>query len=366
LAQQNETSTSTRIVGFDVARAYAILGMYVVNFQAIFGDLGDTSAVGRFMGLFAGNSSSAFVMLAGIGCSMLTWRPAADAVERRRLRSIVVRRSWFLFVVGLLLYTWWPADILHFYGGYMHLAALLLFAPARRLLFAAAACVVAFHALLVVVPYETGWNFDTLVYGDFWSVAGFLRNTFYNGWNPIFPWAAFFFVGMWLGRCDWSSRRFRWRLALISAGVCVATQVLQLLARRGHFSEDATMYVLADYLPPFAVFMASTASTALLVVLACVVIAERFAVSRIVRALAATGQCTLTLYIGHLTLGMVVLGALLSRSYSTATQDGDPTASSWILAYCALTFVLSVLLCVAWKRRFRHGPLEALMRRISG
>jgi uncharacterized membrane protein YeiB len=96
------------------------------------------------------------------------------------------------------------------------------------------------------------------------------------------------------------------------------------------------------------------------------VIAERFAVSRIVRALAATGQCTLTLYIGHLTLGMVVLGALLSRSYSTATQDGDPTASSWILAYCALTFVLSVLLCVAWKRRFRHGPLEALMRRISG
>ncbi|MBM4247536.1 MAG: DUF418 domain-containing protein [Deltaproteobacteria bacterium] len=356
----------SRIVGFDLARAYAILGMYIVNFQGVYGAYDDPSPIGRFVALFAGNSSSAFVLMAGIGCSLLTWRPSAEAGERRRLRLIVVRRSWFLFFSGLALCTWWPPDILHFYGGYMHIAALLLFASGRALLVAAAACVVLFHALLVVVPYETGWNFDTLQYAGFWTPRGFVRNTIYNGWNPILPWAAFFFVGMWLGRCDWKSKRFRVCLVLVSAIAFGTCQVLIQLATRGYLPTGLAEYVTADYLPPFLVFMASTGSFALLMVCGCVALGERFEKSRWVRALAATGQCTFTLYVGHLTIGLLVLGALVDRPYWTITFGEDPLSSWKTLGFSVVSFAASVLACAMWRARWRHGPLEWLMRRVCG
>ena len=60
---------------------------------------------------------------------------AAD--EKAKLRSHILKRSWFLLSIGLLLFTWWPGDILHFYGGYMHIAAFILFVPKRYYLWIA-------------------------------------------------------------------------------------------------------------------------------------------------------------------------------------------------------------------------------------
>ncbi|MEO0066492.1 MAG: hypothetical protein RI983_1818, partial [Bacteroidota bacterium] len=183
-----------RIIGFDLARAYAIFGMYIVNFNIVFGNYEDKSWAGQFLSLFSGNSSTVFVMLAGMGIALMTNRNEYTIEDKKLLKQTVNKRAWFLFAIGLLLYLWWPADILHFYGGYMHIAALLLFVNKRYYLFAASISVIAFHLLLLVLPFETGWNFETLEYKDFWTVNGFLRNTIYNGWNSILPWFAYFAV----------------------------------------------------------------------------------------------------------------------------------------------------------------------------
>lgn len=61
-----------RIPGFDLARAYAILGMFIVNFNTIFGSHEDNSLLGMFLNLFNGNSSSSFVILAGMGVALMT------------------------------------------------------------------------------------------------------------------------------------------------------------------------------------------------------------------------------------------------------------------------------------------------------
>nr|EKX6474488.1 hypothetical protein [Elizabethkingia anophelis] len=53
-----------RIIGFDLARAYAIFGMFIVNFNIVFGK-DDNSFMGNFLKLFSGHSSTVFVMLAG-------------------------------------------------------------------------------------------------------------------------------------------------------------------------------------------------------------------------------------------------------------------------------------------------------------
>lgn len=194
---------NNRIIGFYLARAYAIFGMFLVNFNTVFGSHTNHNGLSGFLNLFNGNLSSLFTMLAGMGVLLITNRTNYSIEERKNTRDVITKRSWFLFGLGVPFYLWWPADILHFYGGYMHMAVLIIFLPKKYYLYGALFAIPAFHFLLSVIPYENGWDFDTLMYTDFWTLQGFLRNTFYNGWNSIFPWIAYYFVGMYLGRMDW-------------------------------------------------------------------------------------------------------------------------------------------------------------------
>ncbi len=354
-----------RIIGFDLARAFAIFGMFIVNFNTVFGSQQDTSPLGRFLTLFNGNSSTLFVMLAGMGVALMTNRATYTDGEKQQLRGVVIRRSWFLFAIGLLLYAWWPADILHFYGGYMHLAALVLFVPLSYYLAGAALTIVSFHLLLLLIPYETGWNFDTLQYTDFWTVPGFLRNTLYNGWNALFPWMAYFFLGMWLGRLNWQNKGIRKRLFIGGLVVYGLVQVLQWMAANAYFDPDTALYLTADYLPPFLPFMLGTASLGVMMVIVCLTIGELFANNRLIHWLARTGQMTLTHYIVHLTLGMVVSGLLTGRSYEGRLNQETAISPGFVFAYAIGFYSLSVLFSLYWSRKHKTGPFETLMRRLT-
>ena len=55
-----------RIIGFDLARAYALFGMFIVNFNYCFGSVFYTEEpVGRFLNLFTGNSTSIMRKISG-------------------------------------------------------------------------------------------------------------------------------------------------------------------------------------------------------------------------------------------------------------------------------------------------------------
>lgn len=360
------TPAKSRIVGFDLARAYAIFGMYVVNFNTVFGSHTDHAGLSGFLNLFNGNSSSTFVILAGMGVALMTNRSAYTDEEKRKLRQVVRRRSWFLFALGLLLCLWWPADILHFYGGYLHVAALLLFRPKATYLWVAAGTVIGFHVLFALVPFERGWNFETLQYTDFWTVPGFLRNTFYNGWNPIFPWLAYFLLGMWLGRLDWSSGRVRGWVFGAGGATYLAVQGVQRWAEGAKVPQELRDYLTADYLPPFLPFQLGTAGFAAMLLPVCMVLGDRFGATAWAQALARTGQMTLTHYVGHLTVGMVLFAWLTGHPFVAARQMGTPVEPIWVLAYAAEFFALSVWFSTRWARRYPHGPLETWMRRWAG
>lgn len=352
-----------RIPGFDLARAWAIFGMFIVNFQIVFGNYTDRSPLGQVLSLFTGNSSAAFVMLAGMGVSLLTWRPEAEKLEKKRLRSTVVRRSWFLFALGLLLYPWWPGDILHFYGGYMHLAAFFLFVNSRWLLVLAGAFLAGFHLLYLLFPYDMGWNMQTFEYLDFWTLKGFLRNTIYNGWNPIFPWAAYFFFGMWLGRLRWQERMVKVSALVWSLAVLIPLEIAMFLAEKGWFSPGWTFFLLADYVPPFLPFMLSCGSSAVIIIVACLWLGERFSDNKWVAALAATGQMTLTHYVVHLTLGMLVLSAFSGQPYGKPMNPNGTASPAMILGFSVAWFLGSMAFSYFWKKRFKNGPMEMLIRR---
>jgi uncharacterized protein len=356
----------TRIIGFDLARAYAIFGMFIVNFNTVFGSHTNHIGLSGFLNLFNGNSSTLFVMLAGMGVALMTNRNYYTLDERKNIKSIITKRSWFLFVLGVVFYLWWPADILHFYGGYMHIAVLLLFLPKKYYLYAGAVVIIIFHLLLAIVPYDTGWNFETLIYTDFWTLKGFLRNTFYNGWNSIFPWIAYFFLGMYLGRLDWNDSKTPKKVLLIGSSVYLITYLIQSFATSLTQDEDLVFYLTADYIPPFLPFLLGTASFGLILISIFIFIGKRIGETQIAKILASTGQMTLTHYISHLIFGLLILSTVTGKTLSYDLLKEAPTNPIIILIFAFTYFLLSCAFSYIWKIKYKNGPFEMLMRRISG
>lgn len=360
-----ELVNQERIIGFDLARSYAILGMFIVNFTFCFGSFGGKTWIEEIQFLFIGNATSVFIICAGIGLSLMTNQKDQVIEEKKRVKSIVLKRSWFLFVLGLVLYTWSPGDILHFYGGYMHIAALILFVPKRHYLLLALLAIIIFHLVMLFIPIETGWNYVTTEYPDFWTIKGFLRNTLYNGWNSIFPWISFFLLGMWLGKLDWKNIKIKRNIFLTGLIGFIVFRTLRIFATNGVFEDHINTYILSDYSPVCIPFMGITASCALMAITICMYIGERFSNNNIIRSLVKTGKMTLTFYVFHITIGMLLLSFISGKKYTGYWGNGEPL-DPWFLFYYSIgLFLFCILFSTIWSRKYKLGPLESLMRLIS-
>ena len=355
-----------RIIGFDLARAYAIFGMFIVNFNFCFGSFQTNSLLGTFLNLFIGNSTAIFIILAGMGVSLMSNRNKYAAEEKSKLKSVIIKRSWFLFALGLLLYSWWPGDILHFYGGYLHIAAFLLFVSKKYFLWIAFFAIFIFHLLLLIIPINTSWNFQTFQYADFWTIKGFLRNTVYNGWNSIFPWLSYFMLGMFIGRLSWQNKSTKKNTYFIGLAVFILFEGIRYLAKQNIFDAFWTNYVMSEYFPAYLPFILVTASFALIVISLCMFVAEKLPTSRIINSLAKTGQMTLSFYVLHVTVGMIIFSHLFNKVYTGYLTQQTPIKPIYILTFAILFYLLCVVFSIFWTKKYRNGPLETLMRKLSG
>jgi uncharacterized membrane protein YeiB len=353
-----------RYVGFDVARAYAIWGMFIVNFNFSFGSiLNDDGWGNRFLSLFEGNSTAIFILCAGMGLSFMSQSASFNNEEKKLLKSKVLRRSWFLFALGLLLYPWWSGDILHFYGGYMHVAAFLLFIPRFNYLYLALLAIAIYHILLSLIPVGTGWDFSTFYYTDFWSITGFLRNSLYNGWNSLFPWIAYFFVGMWMGKLNWENIKTLRSVFISGLSLFTFFQVLRFYGKTQLTAGFWSDYLFSDYFPPYLPFMCITIGFAFMVISLCMLLARRFPSSRLLLALQKTGQMTLSLYVVHLTIGMQLFAWLNHKHYTGLMEDETPSPPWYILSFATAFYILCFILSLVWRKKWSHGPLEILLRK---
>ena len=221
-----------RIIGIDIARAIAVIGMIIVNFKIVIGEKGD-GWVKTFASVFDGKAAATFVTLAGLGLAIMTNSAirSSDKEKLKIVRKRIIKRALFLFIVGLSYIPIWPADILHFYAVYMLMTLILLTSKEKYLLLSSAFLILVYPILLVFWNYETGWDFTTLEYPTFWTSKGFIRNLFFNGFHPVIPWTAFMLVGYWFGRQDLSNEKFIKKTFWISLSVFV---LIQLLSQKSH------------------------------------------------------------------------------------------------------------------------------------
>ncbi len=356
-----------RVVGFDIARALAVIGMVVVNFKIVMGaESAGPDWLVWVVGLLDGRAAATFVVLAGVGISLMSLRSrqTGDRAAVAGDRGILLRRAAFLFVVGLAYTPIWPADILHFYGVYIAVAALFLTASMRRLLGGATALVLLFMALLLPLNYEAGWDWDTLSYQGFWTPLGMIRHLFFNGFHPVVPWLAFMLLGMALGRLDLTDAKIRARVLRWSVSAAAFAETaswgLRRLVGAAVLSRQDEADLLAvfgtDPMPPVVLYMVAAGGVAVTAVVLCVWLGTQYRNSAWIRPLVATGQLALTLYVAHVVIGMGVLEA--------ASRLENQSLSFAIMAAVAFC-ILGVAFSTMWTRRFRRGPLEWVMRLVT-
>jgi len=357
--KQAETQTKkSRIIGYDVARSLAVFGMVVVNYKVVMGasENGPEWLV-WLVGLFDGRAAATFVMLAGVGISMLS-RKGRITQDRERIeqdRLALMKRAVFLFIVGLLYTPLWPADILHFYGVYIAIAALLLTASDRQLWSGAIGLSVAFLLLVFIFDYEKGWDFSTLTYIDFWTVAGMARHIIFNGFHPVIPWLAFILIGMWLGRQDVKDSQVRRQILWVGVSVAAIAETLSYILVKIFPGETGIIFG-TEPMPPMPLYIIAGAGTAIAIITICLELTFQYPKARIFSPLVATGQLALTLYVAHVVIGMgflEVIGRLENQTLQFATISA--------IIFSALAIVFSNY----WRKRFQRGPLEWMMRKIT-
>lgn len=338
----------SRIHGLDLARAIAIAGMVLVNFQvSLASGTGSTGWFATLVDAITGRASATFVVLAGMGVSLLARRPAA--------KTVLVKRALFLLAAGYgLCLLGWGGDILHYYGIYMLVCCLLLGCGGGSLWGLAILLMLGHVGLHLVFDYSQGWVWESLNYVGFWEPSGMVRNLFFNGFHPVVPWLAFMLVGMWMGRLELESRDTQVKLLVVGVAVAVLAEVFSrwgtaaLPADLGaQEREDLTFLLHTDSMPPMPLYMIAAGATTVVVIAACLLVCRLSEAERWLAPSLAAGRMALTLYVAHI----LVLFLWESR-LGVALQ--------------ALVFlVVAVLVAWLWTGWVGHGPLEYLLRRVS-
>lgn len=350
--------TSSRVLGYDIARALAMLSMVVDHTAQFFGPRTPSPAGNFLLEVLDGRASALFVLLAGVGISLLTRRQ-----EPAALRQTLLRRGLFLLVLGHLNLLLWQGDILRVFGVGLIVAAFLFRRSTRQLVLISVAIITAFPLLMSVFDFDAHWDWSTAIYRDLWTPTGILRNLLFDGFRPAIPWVGLLIFGMALGRLDVTRRSNRAQLLAFSLALLVSIEIAArvlaalLAAPRGPLTPDtADTWMGLHSVPPLPPFMLSVIASAVAIVGLSLLLGLRLPSARLTQALVNTGQMALSVYVFHILLG----AALLHRFGRHPFRSTTAAVLAGLLFFLLLTLAIS-----AWKRRFKQGPMEYLLRLVG-
>lgn len=359
-----DTATSARLRGPDVVRAVALVGVVVMNYHGylILRSFESGTASPRtgwleelfdpWNGPLATRFAATFVLVAGVGVTLLTRRAIGDPSRVSEMRWRLVRRGLFLYVVGLILDEIWPGTIIVYYGVMFVLAAAIFTWRTRWIVVLGVGAALAATSIRLWEfdrnrdGYDTSW----LTTPDQGSVRRWVFDVFVNGTHPLLPWFAFLCAGIVLGRMLGTSW---WRTAASVSGfvLLTASSMSSGLATTGLRGPALSL----DPYDRSIAYTTSALGTALLAYVAIDWIAERFPAAT--DPLRRAGQLTLSLYLAHiLVFNLVVdwLGWI------------EPAGADVALLFAATVWVSAVLVGMAWQRRFGRGPAEYVYRAFGG
>jgi len=365
------TRRPDRLIGPDVTRGIALIGVVVMNYHGYLNGAAANAGPGAtffqrlfdpFHGVLGTRFAATFVTVAGIGVTLLTRRSVAsgDRMARSVDRWRLVRRGVVLYAFGFVLNWVWNGTILFFYGAFFVLGALLFTLRSRTILAIGALSAVAaagvqwWAAVRRRDGHDVAWLLSPSTLTTR-SPRGLLFDTLLNGTHPVLPWLAFLCVGIVLGRHLTALPRRA--LVLGGASLTAVTYAVNHLVTSG--SDDPVVLKVFSTRWPDRGLLYTLGTVGSSLVAYCVVswIAERFATAAPITMLAAAGRTTLSLYVLH----VLVFNAMV-HTWHLIGGTGLGTALAFALAF----WVFAIGLATWWQRYFGQGPLERWYRRFGG
>jgi uncharacterized membrane protein len=365
-----------RVMGIDLARGVALMGMMAVH---VFATLHSDYSPSRTQQLVAGHALATFVLLAGVSLALAAQRSssgsrtgAGPGWPDAGTAASMATRAMLIGLIGLVLnYTDPPAEVILPYYGAMFLLAIPLIRMSSRALVATALSLVAIAPLVVLASFAADLNTDEPTVGALAHPVELATTLLVSGSYPVVEYLAFVCAGIAIGRLDLSARRVAARLAAGGAALAlvswlVATLLMLQLGGLQHLraaapsrlgASQARNVVLWDPDPvlswwwlaqraPYTVTplrMLHDLGVAMAVLGVCLLVTRVRRHGRLVRLVAVAGSMALTLYTAHI---------LVLSLY--------PLEDHPVVLYAAL-----VLGCLAfagvWSRTEPRGPLEALV-----
>lgn len=403
--QRPRTARGNRLLGVDLARFVAILGMFVIHFGAPFS--GGFVEIGLAQAS-SGRATALFTFLAGVSLAMLTGRgtPLTEAALRDA-RVRVAIRAVLLLIIGLALAKATEATgflltvIIPFYGVYFLLSLPFLGMGPRGTAIAAGVLVLAGpQASYLLRTVLAGNNSVAAAVGTFNSVdpghlfaeLGVLDLTLLD-FYPAATYLGLVLAGITIGRLDLRSRAVRLRLGIGGVLVAVVTYTTSALLGlvTGPLPDVLTEGTVPIAHPEFLLAarphsgssfeLLGSLGVAVAILVLCLELADRF--ERPLLPLIKAGTMALTLYALHalvMSWQIVVGGWPMSGVPETLDNLASMgQAATWIPDLPAfpadghrpegivglvntymseLFLVFSLVFATVWKRFFRRGPLE--------
>ena len=366
-----------RVVGLDIARALALVGMMATHILPAF----DLDGLTLSQQVAGGRASALFAVLAGVSIALMSGRSSPQHGRARWATAAgLAVRALLIAAIGLVL---GEADsgiavILTYYGVLFLLAIPFLGLRARSLAVLAAVWLVAAPiASHLLRPHLPPPSYDSPSFASLSDPWQLLTELTFTGYYPAVPWLAYVLAGMAVGRLALGSWRTTVRVGVVGTVLAVAgwavsealltmpgarralistftgpgaQDTIDLTLARGLYGTTPTgsWWWLAVHAPhsatPFD--LAHTIGTSLLVIAAAVAVG-RLAPTVLAVAFGA-GAMTLTLYSAHVLLR------------SDGLWDGEDLGTF-------VGQVVAVLLVGAAFRLARsRGPLEAGVAQVQG
>ena len=380
LAAQNKK----RVIGIDVARGFAVIGMIAVHTMP--SSHPDGNATWAWL-MFSGKSAPLFAMLAGISLAFMTGgrRPHAGIKGRRSRVSIAVR-ALVLFTLGAAINTMTdpaPEDILPYYGLLFLFAIPFTTLRIRHLIM----CAIAFATLGPVVmflalKYMGAAYLSNPSFLDFAENPGLAFVTLLlTGTYPALIWMSYICLGMALGRMKLVEKSVQWGIlgagVLLIAGSAILSDLLvwwlpthDILAEATNTADIEEMLLnysvygggmgtlptdhplwLAVNGPHLNTPLSEAYGAGFTLVAAGGLSLLAAKAAKLFQPLAVMGTMTLTLYVAH----CVALEPLFA-------QDIVPLNREQALVF---QLIVAVLFAAIWKHFFSQGPLEKPVSVIS-
>jgi len=223
---------AARVVGVDVARGFALLGMFAVH---IFDTLHENNTPSLTHQVMANHALATFVLLAGVSLTFITkHRNTGSRLPDAPTAAALATRALLILLIGLALNSVLEPDIwviLPYYGLMFVLAIPLVRLPARVLIGISG-------VLVLVAPLVVLAGFSTVLPEEEPTLAALLHplalvsQLMVTGGYPVVEYMAFICLGLVIGRLDLSSSWVAVRLAVGGA----------VLAAVGWFSSTLLLF----------------------------------------------------------------------------------------------------------------------------